>query len=153
MRAMGIVLGAATVLLAGQANAACAPKAATEPEVVAAPLRAMYAAAKADDVAGFAAATTPDFRAFDAGRQFTGPELMAMIKTAHAAGKRYEWTVPDPKVETACNVALVTYVNRGWVEDASGRQPLTWLESATVRYADGRWRIAFFHSTRAAPAP
>ncbi len=35
-----------------------------------------------------------------------------------------------------CNLAWITYVNQGSVEDASGRQAITWLESAVLEYAN-----------------
>ena len=109
----------------------------------------MYAALQADDLAAFKAVATPDFRAFDGGVQYTAESLVAAIKAAHAAGKKFEWTVPGPEVHVACNDAWIVYVNRGSIADASATAPVTWLESAMLVYAGGQWRLRFFHSTRA----
>jgi hypothetical protein len=112
----------------------------------------MFAAMRADDLKRFQEITAPNFYAYDAGIRFTGPALMDFIKSAHASGKRYDWSVTQPEVHVACNLALITYVNQGYVEDGSGRQAVTWLESAVLEYASARWRIRFIHSTRAAKA-
>jgi hypothetical protein len=41
-------------------------------------------------------------------------------------------------------------LDRGSVGDASGTQPMSWLESAMLHYQGQRWHIQFLHSTRAA---
>ena len=112
-------------------------------------VRSMYAALTADDIARFRAVTTPDFYAFDAGKRFTGDGLMDLVKTAHAAGKVYVWTVNEPDVHIDRDIAWITYVNRGSIKDASGIKEVTWLESAVLQKEKGVWRIRFFHSTRA----
>lgn len=108
----------------------------------------MYAALKADDLQGFHAVTTRDFFAFDVGRRFDGDALMDLVKAAHDRGAVYEWHVNDPKVEVACDMALVTYINTGSLAEAGATRSLSWLESATLRHDSQRWRIRFFHSTR-----
>jgi ketosteroid isomerase-like protein len=115
---------------------------------VAATVRAMYAALASDDLAGWHAVTTKDYFAFDVGRRFDGDALFDVIKEQHAAGAMYEWKVNDPKVEAACNTALVTYVATGSRTQAGVTRQLSWLESATLVHDGQRWRIRFFHSTR-----
>jgi ketosteroid isomerase-like protein len=147
-RTVGAALAACmAVALPTTASAAACPRADHAAEAATSTMRAMYAAATADDETAFRATIAPDFYAFDNGRRFNGAELFGLIKAAHAAGKTYVWTVPSPDVHVACDVAWLTYVNNGSVSDASGRQPRTWLESAVLRFQDGRWRISFFHST------
>jgi hypothetical protein len=111
-------------------------------------MRAMYAALASDDLAGWHAVTTKDYFAFDVGKRFDGDALFNVIKEQHAAGAVYEWKVNDPKVETACNTALVTYVATGSRTQAGITRQLSWLESATLVHDGQRWRIRFFHSTR-----
>jgi hypothetical protein len=134
------------------AAAPCAPPA-TAPVAIAEVMRRMYVALKADDLAGFQATVSPDFYAFDGGARYTAESLVALIKSLHAAGKRFEWTVNDPEVHAACDLAWITYVNQGSMEDAAGKQPLAWLESGVLVYSEGRWRLRFFHSTRASKVP
>jgi ketosteroid isomerase-like protein len=112
-------------------------------------IRSFFAAATVDDLDKLHAITTPDFYAFDAGGRFTRDALMEMIKAAHAAGKVYAWTVNEPEVHIAGDIAWITYVNHGSIKDASGTKDVTWLESAVLQKEKGTWRIHFFHSTRA----
>jgi ketosteroid isomerase-like protein len=141
-------------VLTGSASAqpGCAPAPTARAEVVAT-VRQIFEAARRDDLAGFAAITTPDFYAYDGGRRFEGRSLMELIGKAHAAGKRFEWNVTDPEVHVNCNVAWVTYVNKGSVTDDAGRQDVTWLESVILDHAAGHWRAHFLHSTRVAASP
>jgi ketosteroid isomerase-like protein len=121
-----------------------------EEAAVAASVQAMYTALRTDDATQFAQVTTPDFYAYDVGKQFTGEQLVALIKSAHAAGREFVWQVTEPRVYIEGNTAWLTYLNRGSVGDASGSKPVTWLESAVLHKMDGVWRIHFLHATRAA---
>lgn len=151
-RVSAVLAGVGLLAFALPAAAACPPKKGAEAAVVRA-VGDMYAALRADDAAAFRAATTPNFRAFDVGQDMSGDALVRLVVSAHAAGKRYEWSVNEPTVRLACDLAFVSYINRGWVDDATGRTTLLWLESASVEYRDGRWRVAFLHSTRAKAQP
>ena len=126
-----------------------ASQAITEQEKVVEAMRLMYVAATNDDMGQFRAVTSPHFYTFDGGKRMTGDQLMGFIKDAHAAGKVYVWEVTEPEVYVDGKTAWITYVNRGSLQDATGRKDLTWLESAVLRKDDGTWRIHFFHSTRA----
>ena len=112
-------------------------------------IRSFFAAATADDLDKLHAVITPDFYAFEAGGRISGGALMEMLKAAHAAGKVYVWTVNEPEVHIAADIAWITYVNHGSIKDASGTKDVTWLESAVLQKEKGTWRIHFFHSTRA----
>jgi hypothetical protein len=127
----------------------CAPTATAEGEVVKV-MQRMFAAMRVDDLKGFQEIASPNLYAYDNGVRFDGPaSLVDLIKDLHASGKRYEWNVTAPEVHLACNVAWITYVNQGSVDDGSGRKDVTWLESAVLEYANARWRLQFIHSTRA----
>jgi ketosteroid isomerase-like protein len=154
---MRLVLGGMLMVIALGANAAdrkpvCAPVATAQDEVTAV-MRTMFAALRADDLTGFRAMTTPDFYAYDNGAEFAGDALMKLIQQLHAAGKKFEWSVAEPRVHVSCNLGWITYVNKGAVTDESGRQEVTWLESAVLEYADKRWRIHFLHSSRMPKTP
>ena len=121
---------------------------APEQEKVVEALRLMYVAATNDDLDQFRAVTSSDFFTYDGGMRMSGDELMALIKDAHDAGKVYVWEVTEPQVHIDGQTAWVTYVNRGSLQDATGKKDLVWLESAVLRKHDDTWRIHFFHSTR-----
>jgi ketosteroid isomerase-like protein len=143
-------IAAASLLISTIGAAAAdqsAPSAADQGQITEA-IRSFFAAAATDDLGKFRAVITPDFYAFDAGGRFTGDALMDLIKTAHAAGKIYVWTVNEPEVHISGNIAWITYINRGSIKDASGTKDVTWLESAVLEKDNGMWRIHFFHSTR-----
>jgi ketosteroid isomerase-like protein len=111
-------------------------------------MESMYVAMSTGDFDLFHRVTAPDFFAFDNGTRLDGDALMQLVRNLHAAGKKYVWNVTEPRVEVFGDTALVTYVNRGSVQDESGRKDVTWLESALLRRDDGTWRIRFLHSTR-----
>ena len=127
---------------------AFASQPATEQEPVVEAVRLMYVALTHDDLDQFRAVTSPDFYAFDGGKRMTGDQLMELVQRAHAAGKVYVWQVTEPQVSVDGRIAWMTYVNRGSVQDATGKKDLSWLESAVLRKDNGVWRIHFFHSTR-----
>jgi hypothetical protein len=149
---LGSLLFAAAASQAPGNTAACPPAISAQNDIVDV-IRQLFAAAGADDLPGFQKGASPDFYAYDNGVRFTGKSLMDLLKQAHAAGKRYEWSVKDPQVHVACDLAWVTYINQGAVEDASGRHAVTWLESAILQYSNGHWRVRFLHSTRAPKEP
>lgn len=112
-----------------------------------------YAAIRKDDLQAFAAATTPDFLAFDAGGIYRGLELARAIKAAHESGTTFVWSIMDPEVQIDCQSALVTYVNRGLVKNAEGATDVIWLESAGLRRTPEGWKLVFFHSSKAKARP
>ena len=112
-------------------------------------MQSLLVAIGAADPDQFHAVTTSGFYAFDNGKRFSGDELMNMSKQIHAAGKAYVWSVTEPDVHVTCNSAWIAYVNRGSITDQSGKQELTWLESAQLIKERGHWRIQFLESERA----
>ena len=147
---LGLLLFLCMVMRSGMASAqtpSCPTNAEDEAKVIDT-MGQLFVAAKTDDLDRFHKVTAAEFYAFDGGKRFDGDGLMNLIKTAHAAGKRYEWKVTEPTVHLACNDAWITYTNRGSVQDETGTKDLMWLESAFLHKEAGEWRIRFLHSTR-----
>jgi hypothetical protein len=136
------------VTTAAGRDSACAPDVTAERDVVLA-VEQKFAAFRTDDSSGFQQIATADFYAYDNGVRFTALSLLDLLRKAHATGTRFEWSVTEPEVHIVCNLAWVTYVNKGSIENAAGHQEMSWLESAVLGYGEGKWRIRFFHSTRA----
>lgn len=132
----------------GVGSSARAASPAHEEESAVEAVRQMFVALTNDDADLFRSVTSPDFYAFDVGKRFDGNALFQLVEEAHAAGRVYAWKVTDHQVHIDGRTALVTYVNRGSLKDASGVKELSWLESATLRKESDEWRIHFFHSTR-----
>ncbi len=145
---------AVCIMIGARATAASdkADPTAHSADAVAATMREMYAALSVDDTARLKTVLANDFYAFDGGKRFDGASLAQLIADAHKAGRQYVWTVNEPDARVQGDWAWITYVNRGSVGDATGTRPVTWLESAVLKLEEGRWRIVFFHSTRASTA-
>ena len=92
------------------------------------------------DAAKFDSVVAPGFYLFDGGIRFNGNSIVNFIKTQHAAGKRYEWSVTEPDVHINGDTSWIACVNRGSISDASGTTKQDWLESAYLqnRQASGR---------------
>ena len=122
--------------------------ASTEEQQIVDAVSGVFAALSAEDSAKFDSVTSQDFYLFEGGARFNKDAMMGMIKTLHAAGKRYEWNVTDPDVHIDGNTAWIAYTNKGSITDGSGTAKQNWLESAFLEKQADNWRIVFMHSTR-----
>jgi hypothetical protein len=61
-----------------------------------------------EDNAKFQSVTSPGFYIFDVGARFDGDRILVLIKTLHAAGKRFEWKVTDPDIHIEGDTAVDT---------------------------------------------
>ena len=130
------------------APSACAP---VDPGPVAGTIQAMYTALAAGDAKTARAFMAPDFYIFDGGARFDTDGILGLIRKTQQAGATYRWQVTEPRAQIACDIAWITYVNRGGVAKAGQETPMTWLESGVLRWEAGRWVIEFMHSTRQPP--
>src|SRR5665213_3039551 len=105
-------------------------------------VQTMFMAAAKDNITLFHSVTSPDFYAFDNGKQFRGDELMALIQQLHAQGHVFIWKVTEPKVRLDCHIAGITEVNVGSVDG----KPTRWLESGMLKKMDGKWRCLLYTS-------
>lgn len=148
MRRAALILAVGAALAAGgaQAGPKCArPGAAKDVEAA---VRGWFAAFAREDYAAGYALQAPGFYAYDGGKRFNGTELGELLRTAKAAGSRVEWNLHDLDVHVACDQAWAAWVNTGAGGKTGAMQPVTWLESMVLGYADGRWRVEFLHSDR-----
>lgn len=132
----------------GSATAESCGTAADRADVVRA-VEVMFVAAAKDNITLFHTVTSPDFYAFDNGKQFHGDELMGLMQQLHAKGHVYVWKVTEPRVYLDCHMAGITEINVGSVDG----KPTRWLESGILKKSDGKWRVEFFNSARAAETP
>lgn len=148
MRLASLILALATALIAGSVQAApkCAPPGAVKD--VEAAVRGWFAAFARKDYAAGYALQAPGFYAYDGGERYDGAALGELLKTAQAAGTRFEWNLHDMDVHVACDQAWAAWANTGSIGKPGATQPVAWLESMVLRYADGRWRVEFLHSSR-----
>lgn len=126
-----------------------------EAQELVATIERIFAALGGNDHAGLGELLCEDFHAFENGLHVTGRELMDLMSSYHAQGRRYRWSVNSPQIEVQGDLGVVVYVNRGSITETAGDDaiPMAWLETALLRRRGSRWRVAFLHSTRAAAAP
>ena len=146
-----IAAALASLVLTDHARAADCPS--SDGALVVAALTELFAGARADDAARAKAVLAPGFYAFDAGRRLDADALLAGVGAAHKAGRVMEWTVAEPDVHIECGQAWAAWIDKGSIRDATGTQPVTWLESAALEFQGGRWVIRFFSSMRALSPP
>ncbi len=115
-------------------------------------LNTFFAAAHDDDLGKFHRVVAPGFYIFDNGVRFDGDALMALIKSMHAAGKRFEWRVTEPDIHISGSTAWIAYINQGSITSGSATTDQQWLESAVLKKQSGSWKLVFMHSTRVPPS-
>jgi SnoaL-like domain len=95
---------------------------------------------------------TPNFYCFDAGKRMDANELIQMVHTARTNGTNFAWSLTDPDVRIDSGYAWMAYINVGSIQTSTDAQPtpMRWLESAHLERSAGAWKVAFFHSSRAA---
>jgi hypothetical protein len=138
------------LFLSGPAYAAmqCAP-ATNAQQAVIHTIQQLLDALQTQDEARYQKLLAPGFSAYDGGERFDAKSFWAVVAQAQASGTKFEWSVTEPQVHVDCSSAWIRYINQGSVEDASGKKPVTWLESGMFEYRQGRWTIVFLHSSRA----
>ena len=113
-------------------------------------VHAFFDALRKEDKAAFQHLTTTHFYAFDAGKRYSGTELVDVVKDAHDRGVQINWSIGPLDTKFDCDVAWTTWENVGSAGKPPDVKPLRWLESAVLVRDNSGWRIDFFHSQRAA---
>jgi hypothetical protein len=155
MRCLAIPLALAAVLAAGAAQAApqaapiCAPASAAKD--VEAVVRGWFGAFGRNDYQAGYALQAPGFYAYDNGQRYDGTTLGELLRTAKASGLKVEWNIGAVDVHAGCDEAWAAWVNKGSAGAPGAVEPVTWLESAGLRYQDGHWRMEFLNSSRVPP--
>jgi hypothetical protein len=145
--AVALVATMAVSTAPGLAREKCAPASDRQAQVAEAE-KNLFTALEGEDLKTWERLTDPDFVAFEGGQRYNRAAFFALIQSAHAAGKHFQWNVADAQVEADCTVATLIYVNRGTVTDGTSKSPVSWLETATLRYVAGSWRVVFVESMR-----
>ncbi|MEP0392395.1 MAG: hypothetical protein ABJ205_10405 [Erythrobacter sp.] len=98
----------------------------------------------------FESLTTANMYSFDVGQRFDGSALVDVIEEALAQGVEINWSLGPMDTKVRCDVAWSQWVNTGSAGTPPDVRPVSWFESAVLVHHDGRWKIDFFHSQRAA---
>jgi len=115
-------------------------------------IRKLLAAMSKLDLSTFRSLVTPGFYCFDIGKRFNADGLMEMFGAAQQDGKKFLWSVTEPDVHIYDDCAWISYLNVGSIQISAvaDATPMMWLESAFLQRSEKGWKVAFFHSTRAA---
>jgi ketosteroid isomerase-like protein len=121
-----------------------------EAQELVATIERVFVAIGSDDQMRLNEVLCEDFHAFENGARVTRRELLDLMSTYHAKGRRYQWSVTSPQIEVQGDLGVVVYVNLGSITEVPGSDPIpmSWLETVLLRRQESRWRLAFLHSTR-----
>jgi len=148
---INVGVAAATVMIATTVSARehC-PDPPTQTRAIVSVETDIFSALENEDEASWQRLTDRDFVAFEGGHRYGRTDFFELVRSAHAAGQHFEWSVTSPRIEVSCTLATLAYINQGSVTRGSARSAVSWLETATFRYAAGEWRAVFVESMRQA---
>jgi hypothetical protein len=117
-----------------------------DPEVLRQILTDYFDGIKTQDLEKLNSLTTSDFVLFEDGKIWTNDSLVT-IKDKFKSFKG-EWTFENMKVNIDESSGDIVYFDHGkFVFNDTIRMEFDWLESATFRKVDGKWKMNFLHST------
>ena len=120
----------------------------SEKQAVKNTLRLWYNALAVNDTSQFRNLVTSDFYIFEDGKRYNADELLALSKSFLSEDIKPSWTFDTPPtVEVDSNAALATFTTYRLFEKDKQHRETKCLESAVLQKENGRWQIAFFHST------
>jgi len=136
-----------------QAQTASCPDPAVARVEVEQTIRDFFVALRGEGEVPFETLTTGSMYSYDVGERFEGRALADVIIEALGEGVEINWTLGPMDTKVRCDVAWSAWENTGSAGTPPDIRPAAWLESAVLVFEEGRWKIDFFHSQRARPAP
>jgi ketosteroid isomerase-like protein len=103
-----------------------------------------FAALGAHDAAAFHALLAPDFTLYEDGRLMTADQTFHLV-AADPAKRR--WTITLAQVQSAGDLATITYRNTGSFGEGAERRVPESSETAILRRSDDKWRLVSLHTT------
>jgi ketosteroid isomerase-like protein len=117
-----------------------------DPEVLKQILTDYFDGIKTQDINKLNSLTTDDFVLFEDGKIWTNDSLVT-IKDKFKSFKG-DWKFDNMKVNIDQSSGDITYYDHGeFVLNDTINMKFDWLESATFRKTDGKWKMNFLHST------
>ena len=101
---------------------------------------------KTQDVNKLNSLTTNDFLLFEDGKILTNDSLVTMKKKFKSF--KGDWKFQNMKINIDESSGDIVYYDHGvFVFNDTIKMKFDWLESATFRKVDGKWKMNFLHST------
>ncbi len=117
-----------------------------DPEILKNILTDYFDGIKTQDLEKLNSLTTSDFLLFEDGVIFTNDSLVVPIPNVKSF--KGNWTFDDIKVNIDESSGDIVYLNHGdFIINDTIKRKIDWLESATFRKVDGKWKMNFLHST------
>ncbi|OLY93530.1 hypothetical protein SAMN05444008_108112 [Cnuella takakiae] len=92
--------------------------------------------------------TTPDFLLLEHGEVWNCDTLLRRIAPLKGRTFKRVNEFKFIRTEQQGNTAWLAYDNKAYITVNNQQRTVHWLESATLKYNQGKWRIALLHSTR-----
>lgn len=123
----------------------CQPKK-DDPEILKQILTEYFDGIKNQDLKKLDSLTTEDFVLFEDGRIWTNDSLVVIDEGIKSF--KGEWKFDHIKINIDQSSGDITYYDHGdFVYNDTIKVSIDWLESATFRKVDGKWKMNFLHST------
>lgn len=121
------------------------PQQSDETEKLKAVLNEFFNSINTHDIDKFKSTTTNDFILYEDGRLWNIDSAVMNIKRNIPFSVKYQMSNLHFFIDSKS--ADVNYTNRGDFTFASGKLSLDWVESATFRKINGKWKINFLSAT------
>jgi Domain of unknown function (DUF4440) len=117
-----------------------------DPEILKNILTDYFDGIKTQDLEKLNSLTTSDFVLFEDGVIWSNDSLVKPIPNVKSF--KGKWTFDNMKVNMDESSGDIVYFNHGdFVINDTIKMKIDWLESATFRKVDGKWKMNFLHST------
>jgi hypothetical protein len=117
-----------------------------DPEMLKTVLRDYFDGLKNRDIKKLNEVTTTDFVSFEDGKVWTNDSLINSISQFKSF--QGEWKFDNLKVNVDHSSGDITYFDHGdFILNDTIKMSFDWIESATFRKIDGKWKLNFLHST------
>lgn len=149
---VGLLFAPMAALFPAPASASCSTALATSQAIR---LHAsMFDILSRDDEASWNKLATPDFKAFERGKEYGRAAFFDLVSSVHKSGRRIRWTITQPQVDADCSLTVISYVNVGSIALNDGTpSPVKWLETAAYRRTSDGWQLFLLSSDRTADTP
>jgi len=117
-----------------------------DPEILKNILIDYFDGIKTQDLEKLNSLTTSDFVLFENGKIWTNDSLVTINEKFNSFER--DWKFDNIKVNMDESSGDIVYFNHGdFVFNDTIKMKIDWLESATFRKVDGKWKMNFLHST------
>ncbi len=117
-----------------------------DPEILKNILIDYFDGIKTQDLEKLNSLTTRDFVLFEDGKIWTNDSLVKINEKFNSF--KLDWKFDNIKVNMDESSGDIVYFNHGdFVFNDTIKMKIDWLESATFRKVDGKWKMNFLHST------